>query len=333
MEGVFCCPFSGKLFPFLSSLVYRVCHKGHPRLEDGHSYVRWILKSVLVKSAKVKMKLTMIAVICLALVVPGVGQTGTRAGESSETKTPRYEIVSVRSNKSSQQLNLNQNDLPDGFSARHSSLWELIGMAYTGTPFLLDSQVKGAPSWFKSERFDIEAKVDGSDLAAMKKIDAEDALAAAVAGVPTTRMRMLQGLLADRFKLKTHYEMKELPVYALVVAKGGPKLKESGTTDPTKVEAGFSDGRIDGKNTPLVYLPFMLMPQLERTVIDRTDLKAYYDFELHWTPDGRSGEDVGIDAPPGLFTAIQEQLGLKLEATKGPVKVLVIDHVERPSEN
>jgi uncharacterized protein (TIGR03435 family) len=172
---------------------------------------------------------------------------------------------------------------------------------------------------------------------------------------------MIQSLLADRFKLRVSHETKELPVYALVVAKNGPKCQEAkpGDTYPNGIK-GF-DGRAQGAGSfragnghltlqgyPISFLSLLLAERLDRTVLDQTGLKGKYDIALKWTPDenlaatpsGPAGGNPGADAAaqpdssgPSIFTAIQEQLGLKLESTKGPVEIIVIDHIERPSEN
>lgn len=138
---------------------------------------------------------------------------------------------------------------------------------------------------------------------------------------------MLQTLLADRFKLVLHHEMKERPVYALVVAKHGPKLKKAETQTGVNAGGGVVSGR-----TTLASLADSLSAQTGRPVLDQTGLAGIYDIDLHWTP-GLIADPV--DAPgQSLFTVIQNQLGLKLEARKAPVDVLVIDHAERvPTEN
>ena len=153
---------------------------------------------------------------------------------------------------------------------------------------------------------------------------------------------MFQTLLADRFQLKTHRETKELPVYAVTVGKNGPKLSKA---DPAGKGTQMSMGRgqLKAKKASIEQLAKLLGNQLGRTVLDKTGLAGDFDFELTWTPDvtGPLGpKEGGVDGPPpvdpggpSIFTAIQEQLGLKLESQKGPVEILVIDSVERASEN
>ena len=140
---------------------------------------------------------------------------------------------------------------------------------------------------------------------------------------------MLQTMLADRFQLKIHRESKELAVYALIVGKSGPKLKESTAAGP----AGYrgTPGQFTFSNGSITSLVSFLTNRVDRHVLDRTGLTGSYDFKLEWTPEAST------PAPdsngPSIFTAIQEQLGLKLEATKSAVEIIVIDHAEKPSAN
>ena len=167
---------------------------------------------------------------------------------------------------------------------------------------------------------------------------------------------MLQAQLADSFKLTIHRETKELPIYSLVVAKGGSKLQEAKPGDSYANGLKGPDGRPGGAHVMRMgrgeltaqgigmnEIAHLLTPQTGRTVVDNTGLKGNYDFKLHWTPDqstpalggpgGGPDSSTSSESGPSLFTAIQEQLGLKLEPGKAPVEILVIDHVERPSEN
>jgi uncharacterized protein (TIGR03435 family) len=152
---------------------------------------------------------------------------------------------------------------------------------------------------------------------------------------------MEQSLLADRLKLKVHWETREMPVYQLVRAKGGPKLKE--TTDPAHASTTMGP-TVRAKAMPMHVLIDILEGASDvggRVVIDKTGLAGLYDFSLKWAPMQTSAAPGGSDGiastpaaeGPSLFTAIEEQLGLKLVATRGPVQVLVIDHIEQPSEN
>jgi uncharacterized protein (TIGR03435 family) len=240
----------------------------------------------------------------------------------------------------------------------------LIQQAYN----VQDFQVSGAPAWAGTERYDITAKAEDSaenpDADPRKFTDAQMKTA-------QEKMRQrLQTLLADRFQLKVHRDTKELPVYALVVAKGGSKLQEAKVPDTPPPPPGpgrgpgpgtrgmrMSPGHLEAYMAPVSMLVQNLSQQLARTVVDQTGLKGNYDFKLSWTPDpGTGGNPFGGPGPsqgpspgplppgvnpppppdpngPTLFTAVQEQLGLKLESTKAPVDIIIVDHAEKASEN
>jgi uncharacterized protein (TIGR03435 family) len=190
------------------------------------------------------------------------------------------------------------------FAALTTPLKSLVCFAYQ----LRDHQVAGGPGWVETEPFDVTAKAESN------------------ASYNDLRI-MVQTLLADRFQLKFHREMREQPVYALVLAKNGPKLKES--NGPGRGVGIGAPGRLNGNGTDMATFASALSGKLGRSVVDRTGLHGFYDFLLAWTPDEAQAETPG----PSLFTAIQEQLGLRLESTKGQVEVLIIDRAERPSEN
>jgi uncharacterized protein (TIGR03435 family) len=139
---------------------------------------------------------------------------------------------------------------------------------------------------------------------------------------------MLQALLADRFKLKIHHETKEQAVYALVVAKGGFKMKTS-PADAPSMSTG-SNGRYTATAMAIGGLMGGLMGSVDRFIVDKTGLTGSYNFTLKWTPDG---QEETVESGPPLFTALQEQLGLKLELAKAPIDTIVVDHIEKPSEN
>ncbi|HEX4278912.1 MAG TPA: TIGR03435 family protein [Bryobacteraceae bacterium] len=146
----------------------------------------------------------------------------------------------------------------------------------------------------------------------------------------------IQSLLADRFQLRIHKETREEPVYSLVVAKNGPKFQESKFNN-SAAEKGLLPGlkmfpyQLTGTSVAIHYLADELSRRLSRDVIDHTGLDGEYDFNLHWMPDAAE-VDSNSDAP-SIFTALQEQLGLKLESSKAPVDAIVIDHIERPTAN
>jgi uncharacterized protein (TIGR03435 family) len=193
-------------------------------------------------------------------------------------------------------------------------------------------QISGGPSWVGTARWDLEAKLEG------------------VQGrlPPAQERLMLRALLEDRFQLKVLSETKEMPVFALVVAAAGSKLTPHvGEAIPIGQRFRLGLGLYSVKQGNIARLVTELTRQLWRPVIDKTDLKGEYDFTLEWTPQpGQGGpESLGLppqpleSAPPvnpdgpSIFTALQEQLGLRLDSQKGPVEVIVIEHVEKPSAN
>jgi len=254
--------------------------------------------------------------------------------QNTSASALQYEVASIKPNKYSSHM-LGLGFWIERFTATSVTLQGLIREAYE----VEDNQISGAPPWLYSERYDIEAKADKSVADELLKLSFDQRV--------IEYRRMLQTLLADRLKLTLHSETKELPVYALVIAKNGPKLKDvkPGDADPSGMT--FGRGLFKGQGVRIAFLVRMLsQQQLGRPVLDKTGLTGKYDFTLQWTPeenrapmfkgtrDGGQGPDSPPDSSgPSIFTAIQEQLGLKLEAQKGPAEVLVIDHVERPSEN
>jgi uncharacterized protein (TIGR03435 family) len=262
-----------------------------------------------------------------------------------------FEAASVKRNNSGES-NTSMRRAPGGrLNATNAPLPLLITFAYQIQPF----QLQGGPPWMRADRFDIVAKLDG-DPPFVPMSSAE----------PDPLMLAMRTLLADRFKLAVHWETKELPIYALVVARSdrklGPNIRPA-AVDCAAITAGVpaaaKEGRVTNPNTadhvacgmrnnagrfqfggnPLSVFANGLANQVARTVVDRTGLTGNWDFEFTFTPERfRQARSTGVDAPPSvdpdgpsLFTAIQEQLGLKLESTKGPVQVLVIDRVEQPS--
>jgi uncharacterized protein (TIGR03435 family) len=249
--------------------------------------------------------------------------------------TPAFEVSTVRPSSS----DTRGSNLDLGADAVRSSNLPVI--------FLLkfafnlnggsNDQIIGAPSWVSSLPFDIRAKVDEEAAARIAGMSTDERIA-------TTR-KMLQTLLADRFQLKVHHESRELRVLALTIAKGGSKLTAvSDTPASSTTESGSRSGlhnpragETEGRDAPVALLVNALSSKPEiggRLVVDETGLTGKYNFKLTWAPEDRHA---AADAPnadgPSLFTAIQEQLGLKLETQKAPVDCVVIDHIEQPSPN
>lgn len=207
------------------------------------------------------------------------------------------------------------------FRSVNLALRDLIQFAY-GLP---DSQILGGPAWLDSIMFDIDAKSDPLVDAQLHALPTEPAR--------HQKQLMVQALLADRFQFKAHQETRQLPVYALVIAKDGPKFKPS-EINGTTIDTGRTRLHVAGSDDTISILARELAHVLGRVVLNQTGLSGRYDLSLRWTPDDATALAASSpDALPGIFTAIQEQLGLKLESTKGPVPVLVIDGVEMPSAN
>jgi uncharacterized protein (TIGR03435 family) len=223
---------------------------------------------------------------------------------------------------------------PDGFTASHFPLKALIISAF-GVGL---DRISGMPGWSDSEMYDIEAKMDSSTADKLKILSPDE--------LRIARQQMLQALLMNRFKLTFHRESKELPVFFLVVAKNGPIVRESKPNESSTSEIKGLDGQplpkganqmrmelgADGTiqltalGASIKTLLGTLSGQLGRPVIDRTNLTGNYDISLKWAPEQDSNG-------PSLQTAVQDQLGLKLESGKGPIEIIVIDHLERPSKN
>jgi uncharacterized protein (TIGR03435 family) len=205
------------------------------------------------------------------------------------------------------------------------TLHDLINLAY----WLHPKQITGGPDWTESDKFDMAGKPDAP-------------------GQPNVdQMKMMIGkLLADRFQLKFHFEKRDLPVYAIGIAKTGAKITKS-QDDPNGLP-GWNFGRTPSgtvftfRNSPLSQVAALLQNSLDKPVVDLSGLSERYDFTVTFTPDAGQAALLGGPPPPGadnrdaapdLFSAFQQQLGLKLESTKAPVDVMVIDKVEKPSEN
>jgi uncharacterized protein (TIGR03435 family) len=192
-----------------------------------------------------------------------------------------------------------------------------------------EARIDGGPAWLRSKAFDMEAKSDPAVDDLLSKLPSDEARA--------RKRRMLQALLADRFALKEHEETRTQPVYALVVAKGGTKFapsQKNGTAIDNYSRNGKVQLTVRGTDHTLQILTDQLSRKVGRVVVDKTGLDGRFDLTLTWASDEAASTSPD-DTPsgPSLFTALQEQLGLKLEPDKGPVTILVIDHIDPPSEN
>jgi uncharacterized protein (TIGR03435 family) len=242
------------------------------------------------------------------------------------TATPIFDVASVHlSAPSPDGHNHIWNNIHEShFRTGNLSTRDLIQYAYN----LPKSQIVGGPGWFDSAMYDIDAKSGPEVDAQLKAMPDGDAA--------QQKRLMVRELLKERFSLTTHEETRVLPVYNLVLAKGGAKFQPSDHSGTT-IGAGRSRIHVQGSDDTIGLLARELAQSQGRVVVNKTRLTGRYDLILRWTPDDAStpllNGEPDPNAPPGLFTAIQDQLGLKLESGKGPVPVLVIDHIEPPSAN
>jgi len=264
------------------------------------------------------------ASLALLLIYPGFAQL-------------TFEVASIKPANPDQQGGLIQFMPGGGLKLTNIPLRAMITFAYD----VRDFQVSGGQGWVGNERFDVMARpdraaVDGPDDFAKMNDDQRKTMRNQIA-------ERLRALLADRFQLVVHREIKEQPIYALVLAKNGSKLQETKETG-NQQNMMTNRGRSQGHAIPVDMMAQMLSGITGRPVVDKTGLTAKYDFVLEWTPDmapdARAqgfGDGVTSPAPapggPTIFTALQEQLGLRLDSQKGPVENIVIDRVEKPSEN
>jgi uncharacterized protein (TIGR03435 family) len=281
--------------------------------------------------------LSVVAAASIAVGMPMFAQTA-----SIGAKAPTFDVVSIHPNNPDNHMG-HTFMLQDRFSAMGISLKSLIGFAYDTKT---EDQISGVPGPTGSARFDVEAKMDEETAAALRKLPNEER--------QMQHGLMMQAMLADRFKLKVHHEKKEIAVYELVIGKGGFKLRAADpkNTYPNGIKgldglshagmAMISDGRLTGQSISMQNLADYVSGQVSRIVEDKTGLTGKYDVTLRWAPednratppsDGRQDAAPATESGPSIFTALQEQLGLKLESAKEPVDTIVVDHVEMPSEN
>lgn len=231
----------------------------------------------------------------------------------AQTSVSVFEVATIKPTGPSSDGHTHINYPPgDRFSASNITLFALMQWAY-GMP---ERQILDGPSWLGSTRFDIQATADTGQIKGLTGEQDRD-----------LKRRMVQALFADRFQLKLHQETRTLPAYDLILAKGGSKLQ------PTKSNGksiGVGRTFFHGAGLTMASIAEELSKITGRVVVDKTNLADRYDFKLEWAADDARTAD---NSAPSVFTAVQEQLGLKLEPAKEPVPVLVIDHVDLPTPN
>ena len=250
-------------------------------------------------------------------------------GGQAPDREPAFEVASVK--PSASRDTAMRIIWPRGrFSAVNVTTRQFVEAAYKIEPF----KVQGGPAWIAASRFNIDATIP------------TDAVVVQARGMPDAIRLMMQRLLADRFRFVAHLEQKQQTVYALVVARPhgelGPGLRQSfadcaslvaaarqGAPAPPSSLCGvqYAPGRLVVGAYLMAQLADTLASSMQQVVVDHTELKGVYDIDLAWAADQAT------DSGPSLFTALQEQLGLKLQPTKAAVDVLVIDHIEKPTPN
>ena len=259
------------------------------------------------------------AMVCMALLpaLPCLHAQAPAATTTPDVKVPSYDVVSIKPDRSDTgRVSIH---IDDGiFDALNVSLKNMILSAYN----LKGPQLFGLPKWGDSAHFDIKAKIIHPDKNVLEALTSDQF------------QSMQQPILTDRFQLKFHHEMKLLPVYELVILKGEPKFQEA-TPAELKGEQGVGvhNRRMVGTAVPIASLTEELSRQVQRVVVDKTGLTSMYSFQLTWSPDDAPPPAPDVTAPPDIFTALQEQLGLKLQPGKEMIDTFVIDHVELPSED
>jgi uncharacterized protein (TIGR03435 family) len=226
----------------------------------------------------------------------------------AQSAAPEFEVASVKPSNGGQRGIWNS---PERLSILNMTLKSILIEAYA----VKDNNIFG-PAWIDADRFEITAKMS-PDIAKLPEGERWKQIHA-----------MMQTLLADRFKLQVHRETREMPVYALLPAKGGVKLIRSGPPSDYWVHTVGGHGSLTAKQIPMDQLLSILGGSLHREVLDESGIDGVFDIKLDWAPDETKASD-----KPSLFTALQEQAGLRLEARKAPREVVVVDRAERPSEN
>jgi uncharacterized protein (TIGR03435 family) len=274
------------------------------------------------------------ACVCLSTAAIAPAQS---PAPSQALAAPSFEVAIIKPTdpeRTQSNIGFNQGG---SFQARGITLRELIQLAYDLGYFAVDQRIVGGPKWIGTARFDLDAKPDDQTASAFAKIPIKKQL--------PTEQAMIRALLSNRFNLRLHHETRQLPVLILVPAHGGPKLTalaNADSDDPFGPDGPPGNWKANGVSMDeLASNLSQLSDAGGRIVIDRTGLKGRFDFTLKWTPDTTmdatpATNDNGLKedlSSPSLLKALEEQLGLKLEASKEPVDVIVIDSAEFPTAN
>jgi bla regulator protein blaR1 len=280
----------------------------------------------LTTRGKLALLVAALVTVSIPFAIGSVQAQSVHAQSSPPAPAYTYEVVSIHPSKPGQGRTYFRGGTAGGYRTQNTTTMELLTWAYQ----VHDYQISGAPGWVKDDRFDVSFTPDKTEVSPgpgmeMSKVEA---------WADRNRQRM-QAVLRDRFGLVLRVETHQLPIYALVLVKGGPKL-----SPPSALPGpyfGLSGPRLTASNAPIKMLMGLLSRELDRPVIDATGLDGTYDFKLEWTPDpilrAPPNEQAIATSGPSIFTALSEQLGLRLESRKGPVPVYVIEKIEKPGDN
>jgi uncharacterized protein (TIGR03435 family) len=260
--------------------------------------------------------------LALVLVSAAAAQSPAvvAAGRSASSQTPTFDVAAIHPHQPQPHERSHIVDSSGRFTTANVDLKSILQWAYD----LPASRIVGGPAWIDSARWDIEARADNA-LDMQKTFDP--------AAARLEKRRMVQALLAERFGLVVHRETRELPIYALVVAKGGPTFLST-QAGGTLIDRNHGLIQVEGGDNTVSLLAEQLAETLGRVVVDQTGIAGRYKLALTWSPDDTVASASAVpDSGPSLFTALQEQLGLRLESRKGPVEVLVVDQAALPSPN
>jgi uncharacterized protein (TIGR03435 family) len=281
----------------------------------------WIFR-FRIRAAILRRALAALA-LALAAGCPHIGAGQTKSPPTQKAIAPAFDVAAIHQHipQPHEHNSIWSSDTDSHFRAANVSL---LGLVHWGFE-IPETRILNAPGWAGSTYFNIEASSDPSVDEKLKHLSSD-------AG-RQQKETLVRAMLADRFKLATHFETRELPIYELIVAKSKPKLEET-KSDGTTVNHGRAHIDVEGGNNSLTVLAEELAKEVGRPVVDKTGIPGRYNLKVRWTPDNvLAAGTAPPDAPPSIFTALEEQLGLRLKSAKGPVQVLVIDHAEMPSEN
>ncbi len=275
-----------------------------------------------------RLRLLVLGLVVIGPVILHAQITPPPPVQGDTAEAPQFDIISVKPHKPGEDM-MSIRWGQTEYHAENMSLKTMIAGVYDVKMWL----VFGLPPWAESSRWDIDAKVSAPDMKVMEKLTRQQ------------RQAMITGILKERFGLVAHQESKVQPVFLMTVLPDGPKFKESPPAPPPaecekpKPRGGWSmgPGMLSAREVPMPQLADSLSYFVERTIVDKTGLSGKYDLEMKWTPEDHANADgdngTGGDAPPSLFEALKEQLGLKLTADKAIVPNVVVDNIVQPEAN